>query len=47
MCHSNCPYENRDGECRISTIHYPEDAHCVEMEDIDDLFIEEKLGGDR
>lgn len=49
MCYSRCPYENREGECRISTTHYPEDAHCVEHEewDVDDPFIEAKLGGDR
>ena len=47
MCYSNCPYENRNGECGISTTHYPEDAHCVYREGDDDPHVEEKIGGDR
>ena len=30
MCYSRCPYEDREGECKINGPDYPSDAHCVE-----------------
>ena len=35
MCYSNCPYEDRDGECRLNLAagsRRPLDAHCMDIE---------------
>ena len=28
MCYTNCPYENREGECILRGRIYPQDAFC-------------------